>query len=110
MTTSISFYSGGGAYYAPQAAPQQENVLLEVGEIVAPIEYFENAERTYAAKQDTLSIEMMCKAVQAYVQQRPGCTREALDLAERMPEVVCNGMKPIWQSPHLLPIFKKRGS
>jgi len=63
-----------------------EQVLLYANEIQNPIKYFENAEKIYTARKDTDSLEMMSKAVEAFVLQRPEALDEALELVERMPE------------------------
>lgn len=79
-----SVYGGCAAnpYYVPS---QEEQNFLAVSDIVAPLDYFENAEWSYSMKNDTLSIEMMSNAIQAYIKQLPEAVDEALSLVDRMP-------------------------
>lgn len=79
-----SVYGGftANSYYVPS---HEEQNFLAVRDIVAPLEYFENAERNYSMNKDPLSIEMMSNAIQAYVKQLPEAVDEALSLVDRMP-------------------------
>jgi hypothetical protein len=82
MIPSVYGSSAANPYYVPS---QEEQNFLAIRDIVAPLEYFENAERSYSMNNDPLSIEMMSNAIQAYVKQLPEAVDEALSLVDRMP-------------------------